>query len=486
METSGNNNIKRKTVSGLMWSFFERFGAQGVTFIVSIVLARLLDPAVYGTIAIVTVVLEILDVFVDSGLGNALIQKTDADDTDFSSVFFFNLVASTVMYGVLFFTAPLVAKFFDTAELTALIRVMGLSLVFSGVKNVQKAYVARQMCFKRFFYATTGGTIGAAVLGILMAYKGFGVWALVAQSLFNNCLDTLILWVTVKWRPALKFSLRRFMELFAFGWKILTASIVNSVYNNLRQLIIGKLYTTSSLAFYNRGYMVPNVFVSNVNSAIDNVLFPVMSSAQNNVETVKAMTRRSVRVSSYVMWPVMLGIAACASPLVSLLLTDKWLPCVPFVIVFSISYAFNTPQSANLNAIKAMGHSDIYLRVEITKKIIGLAVLIATMWFGPLVMALGNLGFTVICIFVNAFPNRKLLNYSYRQQMADFLPSMLLAGAMFAIVYSLKFLGLTNWLTLLIQVPTGVLIYLIGSKLFKFDSFDYILNTLKSLSKNAK
>lgn len=476
-----HNNYKNQATSGLLWTFLERFGAQCVTLIVSIILARLLDPVVFGTVAIVTVFMEILNVFIDSGLGNALIQKKDADDIDFSSVFYFNIFMCIALYLVLFFLAPLISRFYGMAELTDIIRVMGLSLIVSGVRNIQRAFVSRKLQFKRFFFATIGGTLGAAVLGIWMAYRGFGVWALVAQGLFNNVVGTVILWLTVKWRPKRVFSFTRFRGLFSFGWKLLVSDLINTVYNNLRQLIIGKMYTTQSLAMYNRGYMIPNVFVININSAIDSVLFPVMSSAQDDVNVVRAMTRRSIRISSYIMWPVMMGIAACSTPLVSILLTDKWLPCVPFLIIFCISYAFLPLQTANLNAIKALGRSEIYLKLEIIKKIVGFAILAATMWFGPLVMAASNLLFAVINYLINAFPNRKLLNYSYGQQIMDAAPPMLLSAFMFGIVYCVRFLELSNWLTLIIQIPLGVLIYVGGTKLFKLDSFDYILGTVKGL-----
>lgn len=476
-----HNNYKNRATSGLLWTFLERFGAQCVTLIVSIILARLLDPVVFGTVAIVTVFMEILNVFIDSGLGNALIQKKDADDIDFSSVFYFNIFMCIALYLVLFFLAPLMSRFYGMDELTDIIRVMGLSLIVSGVRNIQRAFVSRKLQFKRFFFATIGGTLGAAALGIWMAYRGFGVWALVAQGLFNNVVGTVILWLTVKWRPKRVFSFTRFRGLFSFGWKLLVSDLINTVYNNLRQLIIGKMYTTQSLAMYNRGYMIPNVFVININSAIDSVLFPVMSSAQDDVNMIRAMTRRSIRVSSYIMWPVMMGIAACSTPLVSILLTDKWLPCVPFLIIFCISYAFLPLQTANLNAIKALGRSEIYLKLEIIKKIVGFAILAATMWFGPLVMAASNLLFAVINYLINAFPNRKLLNYSYGQQIMDAAPPMLLSAFMFGIVYCVRFLELSNWLTLIIQIPLGVLIYVGGTKLFKLDSFDYIFGTVKGL-----
>lgn len=474
---------KAKALSGLLWSFLEKFGAQCVTLVVSIVLARLLEPDVFGMIGIVTVFMAVLNVFVDSGLGNALIQKKDADAVDFSSVFFFNILMCTALYLLLFLTAPLVAKFFKLPELSPVIRVMGLTLIFSGINNVQKAFVARHLKFKRFFFATLGGTLGAAAVGIFMAVKGYGVWALVGQSLFSSLANTVILWITVKWRPVWKFSGERFKGLFFYGWKLLAASLIGTIYNNLRQLIIGKMYSAESLAFYNRGYMIPNTFVGSVSSAIDSVLLPVLASAQDDKEAVMAITRRSVRISAYVMWPIMMGIAACSEALISVLLTDKWLPSAPFIIIFCITYAFQPLESANLNAIKALGRSDIYLKLDLIRKTIGFTILVSTMWFGPLVMALSNLFFAVINQIINIYPNKKLLSYSYRQQMSDFLPSMFLAAVMFAIVYSVKLFGLANWLTLLIQVPTGVLVYFIGSKLFKYDSFDYIVNTVKSLKK---
>lgn len=476
-----SQNTRSQALSGLMWRFLERFGAQGVTFVVSIILARLLDPEVYGIVAIVTVFTAILNVFIDSGLGNALIQKKDADDLDFSSVFFFNMFMCVVLYLLLFAAAPLIAKFYKMPLLTPVIRVMSLTVIISGVKNVQQAYVSKHLLFKRFFFATLGGTIGAAVLGIWMAYKGYGVWALVAQGLFNAAVDTLILWITVKWRPKLMFSFERFKALFSFGWKLLVSQLIDTVYNNLRQLIIGKLYNADNLAFYNRGYMLPNVFVGNVNTAIDSVLFPVMSNAQDKVESVRAMTRRSIQVSSYIMWPIMLGIAAVSKPLVAVLLTEKWLPCVPYVIIFCISYAFLPMETANLNAIKALGRSDIFLRLTVIKKIIGFTILVATMWFGPLIMAASNLFFSVVNQVINAWPNRTLLNYSYGQQIADILPSALLSGVMFGAVWCVQYLHFGNLITLLIQFFVGVVIYAVGSKLLKLESFTYLLRVLKGI-----
>ena len=344
-----------KVLSNFFWRFFERCGAQGVTFIVSIILARLLDPDVYGTVALVTVFTTIMQVFVDSGMGNALIQKKEADNLDFSSVFFFNISVCSLLYLIMFIAAPFIAAFYKMPELTSVVRVLSLILIISGVKNVQQAYVSRNMQFKKFFFSTIGGTIGAAVVGIVMAYLGFGVWALVVQMLFNAAVDTLILWITVKWRPKMMFSFQRLKTLFSFGWKLLASSLLDRVYNDLSQHIIGKLYSSNDLAFYNQGKKFPHLIVTNINTSIDSVLLPTMSKAQDDKNVVRSMTRRAIKTSTYIMMPVMIGLAVCAESLVSLILTDKWLPCVLFLRVFCITYAFYPIHTANLNAIKAMG-----------------------------------------------------------------------------------------------------------------------------------
>lgn len=477
----------QKTVlSNLIWRFLERCGAQLVTFVVSVVLARILDPAVYGTIALVTVITSILQVFVDSGMGNALIQKKDADDTDFSTVFYFNIFTCLGLYAILFFLSPLIAGFYEIPELTNVIRVLGLTLVVSGVKNVQQAYVSKHMLFKKFFFATLGGTIGAAVVGIVMALYGFGVWALVAQHLFNLIVDTLILWLTVKWRPKKLFSWQRLKGLFSYGWKLLVSALIDTVYRDLRQLIIGKKYSTEDLAYYNKGQQFPNLIVTNINSSIDSVLLPTMAEAQNDKTVVKAMTRRAIKTSSFIMWPLMVGLGVCAEPIVRLLLTEKWLFCVPYLRIFCFTYAFYPIHTANLNAIKAMGRSDLFLTLEIIKKAVGMALLLSSMWFGVMIMAYSLLVGTVIGSIINAFPNRKLLGYSYFEQIKDILPSILLSVFMGAVVLCVQFLRLPDIWTLLIQVPLGALIYVAGAKIFKFESFTYLWGLLRSFFKKRK
>ena len=480
--------MKNKTIiNNFFWRLLERFGSQGVSFIVSIVLARLLDPAVYGTVALVTIFTGIMQVFINSGLGTALIQKKDADDTDFSTVFYFNLFMCIFLYGVMFCAAPLIARFYGVPELTPIVRVLSLTLVISGVRNIQQSYISKNMLFKRFFFSTLGSTLVSAVVGIVMAYNGFGVWALVAQTLASNAIGTVILWLTVKWRPRLLFSFERLKTLFSYGWKLLVSSLLNTVYEDLRQLVIGKMYSTADLAFYNKGHQFPKLVITNVNTSLDSILLPAMAQEQDDKTRVKHMTRRSIRMSTYVIVPIMMGLAVCAEPFIRLLLTEKWLPAVFFLRIFCFTMAFYPIHTANLNAIKAMGRSDLFLKLEIIKKAIGMVTLLGTMWISVEAMAYSLLATTLLSSFINAFPNKKLLNYSYPEQIMDMIPSVLLSAVMGTVVFCVTFLPINNdFLTLLIQVPLGVLIYIGGSWLFKMESFTYVLTTIKGFLKRKK
>ena len=477
---------RQSVVSNLIWRFLERCGSQLVAVVVQIVLARLLAPEIFGTVAKVTIITSILMVFVDSGMANSLIQKKDPDDLDFSSVFYFNLVFCLAIYVILYLTAPLLSRFYKDEALTSIIRVLGLTIIVSGVRNVQQAYVSKTLQFKRFFFATLGGTLFSAVLGIAMAYMGYGVWALVAQQLTNVTVNTAILWLTVKWRPKMMFSIKRLGALLSYGWKLLVSGLLETVYMRLREILIAVFYTDADLAYYNRGNSLPLLLVENINSSIDSVLLPVLSDQQDNRGRVREMTRRAIRISSYIMMPLMMGLAVCAEPVVRLLLTDKWLPCVPYLRIFCFSYAFYPLHTANLNAIKAMGRSDLFLTLEIIKKVIGVIVLALSVRHGVYAMALSLLFVSLVSQLINAWPNRKLLDYPYIQQLRDMLPSILLSCLMGLCVYPIQWLGWSDWIVLPLQVICGVGVYVLGSLIFRLDSFGYLLSTAKKLLHRAK
>ena len=479
-------SMKSKTLKGFVWRYGEACGAQIVTFIVSLILARLLSPEDYGTVALITVFINILAVFINSGMGTALVQKKDADDLDFSSLFFFNIIMCISLYVLMFFAAPYIARFYNNPDLVALTRVISLTFIVSGVKNIQESYVSKNMLFKKFFFATIGGTIFSAVVGIVMAYKGLGAWAIVAQHMSNLVIDTIILWITVKWRPKLMFSFKRLKVLFSYGWKLLVSSLIDTGYNQLRALIIGKVYSSADLAFYNKAKTFPQLIVTNVNTSIDSVLFPSMSSVQDSKEDVKAMTRRAMKTSTYIMAPLLIGLAACGKSVISILITDKWLPSYPFMAIFCITFVFYPVHTSNLNAIKALGRSDLFLKLEIIKKIVGITAVFATFRISVMAMAYSLLVTSVLGQIINAWPNKKLMNYSYVEQLKDILPGIGIAGIMGICVYCVNFLNLNSWLTLIIQVPLGGVIFIGLSALFKLEAFTYCLNTVKPLINKLK
>lgn len=481
-----NSQTKKSIViKNLFWKMMERFGVQGIQFIVQIVLARLLLPKDYGLISLVTIFIAIANVFVQSGFNTALIQKKDADEVDFSSVFYLSLGVAIIMYVLIFICAPLVSDFYNEAQLTLVLRVLAITLFFGAFNSIQNAVVAKRMQFKKLFFSSLGSSLISGVIGIVLAYLGLGVWALVFQQILSQVSITIILWFNVKWRPTLVFSIEKVKELFNYGSKLLLSSLIDTVYMNLRNLIVGKIYTPEVLGMYNRGEQFPQLIVTNINGSIQSVMLPTLSSEQENKERIKTIVRRSIVTSSFIIFPAMIGLAAIAEPVVSILLTDKWLPCVPFLQIFCFIYALMPIHTANLQAINAIGRSDIFLKLEIYKKVIGIITLIITIPYGVYAIACGGLVGSIISSFINAYPNLKLINYSYKEQLQDVIPSFILSVIMGVIVYSINLLNITPLLTLIIQIVVGIVIYVSMSYLFKLECFYYLLNTIKEL-KNRK
>ena len=358
---------KNTVISSFIWKFLERGGVQGIQFVLSIILARLVSPSDYGIIALILVFIQIANVFVQSGFNTALIQKKDSDDTDFSSIFYLSLFVAFICYLILFFTAPFIAKFYNQEILTSVIRVVSLTLFFGAINSVQSAYVAKKMQFKNFFYSSVIAVFVSGVVGICFAYIGFGVWALVIQHLVNNVLIVVVLLFTVSWRPKFLFSFIRIKNLFGFGWKLLCSGLLDTVFRNIYNLLVGKFYNSQVLGFYNRGTQFPQTITNSIDGAIQSVMLPTLSAKNDNIEELKRITRKSISMSAFVLMPSMFGLAAVAEPLVKVLLTDKWLPCVPFLQLACISFVFYPIHNANLTAINSLGRSDVFLKLEIIK-----------------------------------------------------------------------------------------------------------------------
>lgn len=476
---SQENRIKKKVFSGMIWAFGEQFAAQAVSFILSVILARLLMPDEYGTITMVLVFINIANVFVTNGFGEALVQRKNATDEDFTTVFYCSLAVAVFLYSVLYITAPLIAAFYDSPELALVLRVLSLKLPIASINSIQRAYVQKNMQFKKFFFSTLGGTILSGVLGIFMAYKGFGVWALVAQYMSNSCVATIVMFFTVRWKPKLIFCKSSAKELIKYAWKLTAASLINTVYNELRSLIIGKKYSSSDLAYYNKGNHIPSLAITNINSAISTVIFPAMSQCNNDPNRLKAITRRSMKVAAFVIFPVMGGIIGVGESLIRLLLTEKWIPCVPYLYMACMYWACQPVQTANWQVIKAMGRSDLALRLEIYKKVIGFLLVFVSIPFGVEAIAASNVLFAIISMLINIIPNKKLINYSIREQMLDLAPSFISSVVMCLVVLEVGNIVLPDIVLIPVQVAIGIGIYVFCSVLLRNDSFSYILDILK-------
>lgn len=480
-------SLKSAVITSLIWKFLERIGTQGVQFVVAIVLARLLAPADFGLIALVTVLIALANVFVQSGLNTALIQKKDADNVDFSTVFYASLAIAALLYGILCVGAPLIADFYNgQTKLIPVIRVLGTMLLLGAVNSVQEAYVARNMMFKKLFYRSVGAIIPSGIFGVVLAYLGYGIWALVGQQLMNSALMCVVMWFTVKWRPQLAFSFVRFKGLFSFGWKLLCSALLDAAYRNILDVVIGKMFTPADLGFYNRGAQFPKIIIANINASIQSVLLPSLSTVQDDKPRLKSLARRSIKTSAFLLLPMMAGLAAVAKPLTLVLLGEKWLPAVPFIQICCFSFAFWPIHTTNLSAINAVGRSDVFLKLEIIKKSYGLAVLALAIWLfrSPIGIAASAAITAPLGSFVNAYPNKKLLNYGFGEQMKDFLPSFILAIAMGAGVYALSDLvEISPILQLPLLTVAGAGFYLGVARLLRFECLIYIIKTIKERGK---
>lgn len=476
-------SFKHIVFSNFIWKFGERFLAQLVSLIISIILARLLTPEDFGVVAIVMIFITFANVFVSHGLGNALVQKQQVDNLDYSSVLYINIVIGIIVYVCLYIISPIIANFYSIPTLCKLLRVLGFRIIIASINSIQQAYVAKHLLFKRFFYSTLIGSISSAVVGIVLAYMGYGVWALIIQYLSNTIISTVVLWLTINWRPEFIFSFERVKKMFAFGWKLLVSGLLDTGYKQLSSVFIGKRYTSADLAFYSQGDKYPGLIVTNINASISGVLFPALSNVQDDINKVKLMTRKALQVSSFIILPCMFGIAAIAKPLISILLTDKWLPCVPFLQLFCISYGLWPIHTANLQAIKAIGRSDIFLKLEIIKKIIGIFALIISVKISPLAMAISIVITDFIAIFINAYPNRKLLGYGYIEQAKDILPTFIISFIMSIIIYPVTYIGFSNIYTIIIQVILGGVVYLGLSFVLKKELVNYFINLIRNVRK---
>ena len=474
-----DNNYERRSIfGGFIWKFLERITSQGITFLITIILARLLMPEQYGVIAMVNVFIALANVLIHSGLNTALIQKKKADDLDFSTILYCNIVLSSLLYALLYVSAPYIESFYNMVGLAKVTRVYGLTLILGAYSSIQLAYVSRNMIFRKTFYASTVATVLSGLIGIWLAYHDFGVWALVAQYLLATFFSIIMLSFIIDWHPKLMFSWNRASQLMQYGVKVMSAAFIGEVFIELRQLLIGKFYSAADLAQYNRGKTFPALISSNIETTIGTVLFPAMSNHGENVQEVKQMTRRSMKTSSFLMFFLFSLLAVIAHPLVQLLLTDKWLDCVPYMQLMCVSGMVTIISTANMQAIKAIGRSDVVLKLELYKKPVFLILLVIAVKISVLAVAITLPLYAIYGTLVNMSPNKKLLNYSYREQLKDILPQLLLSILMAACVIPFGLIPLSPFIILVLQIIVGVSVYFFGAKVLKIDSLQYCKNTV--------
>ena len=476
--------ISSKTViSSMIWKLLERFSSQLVSFVISIILARILMPSDYGVIAIILVFINIANVIIDGGLGTALIQKKDADQVDFSTIFWFCIGVAGLMYLLLYLGAPLVASFYGNDILVPVLRVLGVNIFVFSFNSIQRAYVSRHMLFRKLFYVNALAVILSGLIGIWMAYGGYGVWALVGQTLSNSVCCCLLMLLFVRWYPTFVFSRERFVGLFDYGWKIFLTNFIIAVFIDIRSLIIGKLYQPASLAFFDRGKSLPSLLMTNVTNSIDTVLLPALSHEQDNKERVKMMMRRAVQVSYLFVAPLLVGFFFIAKELVLVLLTEKWLPAVPFIQIFCIAFFLMPIQNINTTGIKSLGYSNITLKLEIVKKMLEAAILVVSFMINVYAVAWGIVIYNALCIVINLYPCKKLVGYGMPEQFRDVMPTLLTALLMGVAIFACEFLPLAGFLLLSLQIAVGVVVYCVLCQLLRLESFEYIKNYLTEVIK---
>jgi len=481
--------MKQKVVKGLFWKLLENGGAQGVQFVIAILLARLLTPSEYGVVGIIMIFITIANVFVQNGFSTALIQKKQADQVDFSSVCWFELIGAVGMYAVLWLAAGPIAEFYGIEVLNPIVRLLAFVLFPGAVISVQTAYVSRNLEFKGLFLSTLAASVISGAISIWMAYSGWGVCAMAGQQLAYYLALMAALFVTVSWKPRLCLSMRRIGEMFSFGWKLLCASLLDTIFNNLYGLLIGKIYNEELLGSYNRGEQFPKLIASNLGAAIQAVLLPAFSAKQEDLSQVRHMARRAIRLSSFVVLPMLMGLFGVADTLVLALLGENWLICVPFLRIMCVSYCFWPIHITNLQAINALGRSDVFLKLEIGKKILSLAALLVGMRYSVYVMVGLKAFQDFLCAFVNGAPNRKLLKYSIFRQWLDVMPPAALSVAMCGLVMAAGSLmeEIHVWPRLILQILWGAGVYVFLAWAFKLESFRYLWHmVMPGLKKQPK
>lgn len=456
-----SQSLKNKTIKGVGWSFGGSAASYGIQFIVGIVLARLLSPEEYGLIGVITIFITIFNGIVDSGFTSALIRKNDTTDKDYNTAFITNLSFSIVLFGVLYFCAPYIAVFFKNQQLVGLTRVMGFSLILNALSMIQVALLTKDIDFKTQTKCSVYSSILSGIVGISMAFGGLGVWALVAQQLSRAAINTIFLWKLCHWRPNFTFSIQSFKGLWNYGWKLLVSGILNNLWSQLYQVIVGKVYTPTTLGYYTKAHEYVNLVSQNLTGVVQKVSFPTLSKLQDDNIVLKRGYQRVIRVSMLVAFVLVLGLAACGKQFILVLIGDKWLPCVPFLQIICFQMVLYPLHSLNLNALQVKGRSDLFLKLELIKKFIGIIPILLGVFVGIYSMLIASVFTGMISYYLNAYYTAPLLGYGIKEQLKDILPSFGVAMVMAIPVFLMSFIPLNPFLLLPLQIVVGAVIIIV-------------------------
>lgn len=475
-----SESLKKQTINGIIWSGIERFSVQGIQFLIMIIMARLLTPKDYGLVGMLTVFIAIAQTFIDSGFSQALIRKQNRTETDNSTVFYFNIGVGICIYILFYIIAPFISKFYDIPELTAIMRVISLGVIFNSLAVVQRALLTIRIDFKTQAKASLMAVILSGITGITMAYKGFGVWAIIAQQLTNLSLSTLLLWIFAKWRPKGTFSIDSFRELFTFGSKLLISGILETLYRNIYLIIIGKLFTASKLGYYTRAQQFSDFPSLNLTGIFQRVTYPILCKIQNDKEKLAQAYRKFLRVSAFIIFPLMIGLSAVAEPFILLLLKEQWHFAIIILKIICFAAMWYPIHAINLNLLQVEGRSDLFLRLEVIKKIVGIMILCLTIPLGLIAMCYGQIASSLISLIVNTYYTGKLINVGFIRQMKDLTPTLILVLSMWCIIiFGILPLCENNVIKLTAGIMTGIIYYIGVAWIFKFPELKELLSILK-------
>lgn len=471
--------LKSTATKGILWSAVERFSVQGVQFVIMIIMARLLTPEDYGLIGMLAIFLAVSQSLIDSGFSQALIRKQNRTETDNSTVFYFNILVSIVLYLILFISAPLVSDFYDTTSLTPIMRVVCLSVIINSLAVVQRAHLTINIDFKTQAKASLIAAIISGIVGICLAYTGYGVWSLVWQQLLNLGINTLLLWFFSKWRPILAYSWNSFRELFSFGSKLLFSGLLETLYRNIYPIVIGKLFSASTLGHYTRAHHFSEFPSSNVTGILQRVTYPILCKLQNDDERLSNVYRKFLKLSAYTIFPLMMGIAGVSKSFILITIGSQWDFCAELLIIICFSMMWYPIHAINLNLLQVKGRSDLFLRLEIIKKILGVTMLVTTSPFGLVVMCYGQIVNSFISLIINTYYTGKLINVGFICQMRDLFPTLILSVSMFVVIMLFNSLITNMYLQLVVGIIIGIIYYISVSIVFKFSELKELVSIVR-------